>query len=119
MDLRAMDAFDKDSFDCVIDKGTLDTILCGEGSVTNAQKALSEIHRVLGPKGVYICISYGIPTHRLEYLKKSEFSWELLPEVTVYKPTISTAISLSNEDKDSPNYHYIYICKKVILKIGE
>ena len=86
---------------------------CGEGSVTNAHKALSEISRVLSTKGVYICVSYGIPEHRLQYLNKPEFGWDVLNPVNVYKPTISTSISLSNEDKDSPNYHYIYICKKV------
>mmetsp|Transcript_5263 Transcript_5263/g.4449 ORF Transcript_5263/g.4449 Transcript_5263/m.4449 type:complete len:225 (-) Transcript_5263:84-758(-) len=112
MDITQMGDFEKSSFDCVVDKGTLDSVLCGEGSVTRAHKALSEINRVLTSKGVYICISYGIPQHRSQYFQKSEFGWELLQPITVYKPTISTSISLSNEDKDSPNYHYIYICKK-------
>jgi len=35
MDVRAMD-FEAGSFDSVIDKGTLDSILCGESSTTNA-----------------------------------------------------------------------------------
>ena len=45
-------------------------IKCGEGSVTNAHKMLSETHRALTPKGVYIMISYGTPEHRLTYLQK-------------------------------------------------
>ena len=86
MDARAMD-FEDGSFECVIDKGTLDAVLvynlnirfislnfinikCGEGSVTNAHKMLSEIHRALTAKGVYIMISYGTPEHRLTYLQK-------------------------------------------------
>jgi len=111
MDARAMD-FEDGTFDCVIDKGTLDAILCGESSVANAQKVLSEVYRVLAPKGVYILVSYGTPDHRTHYLKKPDLHWEVLPEQTVFKPTISTSIAVSNEDKDSPNYHYIYICRK-------
>jgi len=34
MDVRAME-FENGSFDCVIDKGTLDSILCGESSTTS------------------------------------------------------------------------------------
>ncbi|CAD8114641.1 unnamed protein product [Paramecium sonneborni] len=30
----------------------------------------------------------------------------------VHKPTISTSIAITNEDKDAPNVHYIYICTK-------
>jgi len=111
MDARAMD-FKDGTFDCVIDKGTLDSILCGESSVANAKKTLSEIYRVLVPNGVYIMISYGAPDHRLHYLKKPDLHWKVLPEATVFKPTISTSIAASGQDKDSPNYHYIYICKK-------
>jgi len=110
MDARAMDFADGE-FDCCIDKGTLDAILCGEGSVTNAHKMLSEVHRTLTPKGVYIMISYGTPEHRLTYLQKPEFDWNVIYS-TVFKPTISTSISLSSEDKDSPNVHYVFICKK-------
>lgn len=111
MDVRSMD-FPDGSFDCVIDKGTLDAILCGEMSTTNAHKSLSEIYRVLSPKGTYICISYGQPTHRICYLEKPEFEWKIVTN-NVFKPTISTSITLSNDDKDSPNVHYIYICTKV------
>lgn len=31
---------------------------------------LSEIYRVLNNKGVYICITYGTPKKRIEYLEK-------------------------------------------------
>ena len=59
MDVRAMDF--TETFDAVIDKGTLDCILCGEGSTTNANKMISEIYRVLSANGVYILISAGSP----------------------------------------------------------
>ncbi len=72
------------TFDVAIDKGTLDAVLvkkinltiqCGEASATNAAKMISEVHRVLGPKGFYIIISYGLPEHRLAYFEKPEYDW--------------------------------------------
>eukprot|EP01017_Pseudomicrothorax_dubius_P000311 TRINITY_DN0_c1537_g1_i1.p1 TRINITY_DN0_c1537_g1~~TRINITY_DN0_c1537_g1_i1.p1 ORF type:complete len:223 (+),score=60.38 TRINITY_DN0_c1537_g1_i1:46-714(+) len=111
MDARNMD-FGDGSFDCVVDKGTLDAVLCGEMSTTNAHKMLSEVHRILTPKGVYICISYGQPDHRLPYLDKPDFEWKILTN-NVFKPTISTSITLNNDDKDNPNVHFVYICQKI------
>jgi hypothetical protein len=35
--------FPDEAFDVVVDKGTLDSILCGEGSTANVGKALSEV----------------------------------------------------------------------------
>ena len=60
MDVRAME-FAENSFDAVIDKGTFDSVICGEGSNTNASKMLTEVYRVLSPNGVYIMISFGNP----------------------------------------------------------
>ena len=59
MDCRQLQYGDG-SFDAVIDKGTFDSILCGDGSGPNAAQMLAEIHRVLAPNGVYICVSYGV-----------------------------------------------------------
>ena len=54
-------------FNVVVDKGTLDSILCGDNSEPNALKMLSEIHRILTPKGIYICVTYGDEEHRMKY----------------------------------------------------
>lgn len=53
-----------ETFDCVIDKGLLDSVLCGAYSKQNSKKMLKEISRVLKTKGFYICISYGDPDIR-------------------------------------------------------
>lgn len=78
MDVKKME-FPNESFNAVIDKGTLDTILvfflndilnkkqCGEKSAENAPVMLNEIYRVLTNTGTYICISYGAPQVRDEY----------------------------------------------------
>lgn len=72
MDCLAME-FESQTFDCVIDKGTLDTVLSGEYSGVNSSKMLKELNRVLKPKGVYICVTYGVPDNRTPILKKVSF----------------------------------------------
>lgn len=110
MDARNMD-FDANHFDAAVDKGTLDAILCGEGSTANANKMLSEVHRVLKHNGVYFVISYGQPPTRIPFLEKNEFDWDVTVQ-QVAKPTISTTAALATDDRDQPNVHFIYICKK-------
>ena len=60
--------FPEASFDAVVDKATLDSVLCGENSTANVNKMISEVHRVLGKNGVYLVVSYGQPEFRLTYL---------------------------------------------------
>ncbi|GKV06857.1 hypothetical protein SLEP1_g18679 [Rubroshorea leprosula] len=45
MDVRDMGTFEAGSFDAVIDKGTLDSILCGNNSRGNATRMLEEVGR--------------------------------------------------------------------------
>lgn len=51
--------FESGSFDVVIDKGTLDSVLCGEGSATNSSKMISEVYKVLNSTGTYFLVSHG------------------------------------------------------------
>ncbi|KAJ6357190.1 hypothetical protein OIU78_005127 [Salix suchowensis] len=74
MDVRDMSEFQSGSFDAVIDKGTLDSILCGNDSRNNAPKMLKEVWRVLKDNGVYILVTYGAPMYRLQLLRDS-CSW--------------------------------------------
>mmetsp|Transcript_58338 Transcript_58338/g.162584 ORF Transcript_58338/g.162584 Transcript_58338/m.162584 type:complete len:212 (+) Transcript_58338:89-724(+) len=108
MDGRAMELPDG-KFNVVVDKATLDSILCGEGSTHNAQKLLQEVSRVLQPNGVYIAVSHGQPSYRLTYLQRPEFEWNV-KIYTVQKPMMGMAASLSTEEKD--NVHYVYVCVK-------
>ena len=88
VDIKKM-PYNDHCFDAIIDKGTLDSILCGDSSGPSAEKALREIYRVLNPKGVYIVITYGLPNQRLEYFMCPEFRWtHTLHKVA--KTTIST-----------------------------
>lgn len=115
MDVRQMELQDG-TYNCVIDKGTLDSVLCGEASTLNVQKALSEIARVLDNKGVFICISHGQPSYRLTYMQRPEFGWEVRVH-TVEKPRMGmSGAAMIVEDKD--NVHYIYVCIKAAA-VGE
>ena len=77
MDVRGLQ-FEDGTFDCVVDKGTFDTILCGDGSDRNSENFLNEIYRVLKPsKSVYICVSYGFPEEREFFFRNSKWDWEL------------------------------------------
>lgn len=117
MDVKALENAEG-SFNIVVDKGTLDSILCGEQSTHNVHKALSEITRVLDPKGVYVSISHGQPSYRLSYLQRPELGWEVTVQ-TVLKPMMGMANAQSNQPEDKDNVHYIYVCKKGVTASAE
>ncbi|ONK63064.1 uncharacterized protein A4U43_C07F11040 [Asparagus officinalis] len=126
MDVRDMNGFESSSFDAVIDKGTLDSLMCGHDAQPNAKKMLEEIGRILKDKGVYILITYGDPSYRLRLLKDLRL-WtinmhvidrmEKTPELRSWELTAPLPI---NEDGSSvsallggnPEVHYIYVCTK-------
>lgn len=67
-DALNMPEFKDESYDIVIEKSTLDAILCGDKSFLNAAKMIKEVQRVLKTGGLYIIISYGTPENRLFHL---------------------------------------------------
>ena len=72
---------------------------------------ISEIYRVLSPSGVYVIISYGQPEYRLNYLEKPEYEWTVKVQ-QIPKPTIASSVSIASDDKETPNVHYIYVCRR-------
>lgn len=106
MDFITMDATKLDlpseSFDVVIDKGTLDAILCGTDSYENAAAMLKEISRVLKPAGSLLVITYGQPDTRMEHFEKRELSWS----------TSHTLISASGEDQEPGSTYHMYAMTK-------
>uniref|UniRef100_A0A7S2V7W5 Methyltransferase type 11 domain-containing protein n=1 Tax=Fibrocapsa japonica TaxID=94617 RepID=A0A7S2V7W5_9STRA len=101
--------FPDESFDAVIDKGTMDSILCGEGSTANCAKMCLEVSRVLKPNGVFFIVSYGVPENRLQYLENDDYSWQV-SEHTIPKPTVTAAAV--PDTKDANSVHYVYVCQK-------
>eukprot|EP00455_Lapot_gusevi_P049693 TRINITY_DN7095_c0_g1_i2.p1 TRINITY_DN7095_c0_g1~~TRINITY_DN7095_c0_g1_i2.p1 ORF type:complete len:208 (-),score=33.02 TRINITY_DN7095_c0_g1_i2:47-670(-) len=108
MDVTQMD-FPEKMFDVIIDKGTLDSLLCGDDAEERAEKMLRGVSSLLKPSGVYICISYGLPENRLSHFEEHpEYGWKVTSVATIPKPQILRAES--RDDQDS--VHYCYICTK-------
>ena len=56
-DCRSMPQYEDAAFVAVIDKGTLDAIMCGECAVADAAAMVSECHRYTPAKLVFWCFS--------------------------------------------------------------
>jgi len=102
MDVRDMQ-YDDNIFDLIIDKSTIDALLCGENSYINVAKMLKETQRVLKDEGYYMIISYGKPENRVNHLERAHLDFE----VSIY--TIKKDFE---EEKDLNKVHYVYLCKK-------
>ena len=106
MNVLDMKEFSTGTFNVVFDKGTLDSVLCGDDSVNDVTKMLSEVYRVLAPGGKYICVSFGDQTHRKKHFETQ--SWSNINVDKVQKP----ATNPNNEENDPKNFHYIYTMTK-------
>jgi len=76
MDVRDL-KFETGTFDLIIDKGTLDAILCGSDSAKNAGQMLTECSRTLKKGGLLFIITYGQPQSRLNYIDKPKYNWKV------------------------------------------
>ncbi|CDP16366.1 unnamed protein product [Coffea canephora] len=131
MDVRDMSFFPDDSFHSVIDKGTLDSLMCGNNAPISAAHMLGEVSRLLKPGGVYLLITYGDPTVRIPHLYRSVYSWKIelyiIPRPGFQKPADSASSAKSFLEPvpitekgqlpadyvlEDPDSHFIYICKK-------
>ncbi|KAF7723564.1 hypothetical protein EC973_001853 [Apophysomyces ossiformis] len=77
MDIRDL-RFEDESFDVVIDKGTMDALMCDRGDVWDPSEDLiadvkgevDEVQRVLKVGGVFLYITFGQPHFRKRHLNK-------------------------------------------------
>ena len=91
-----------ETFDLIIDKSTIDALLCGDHSFMIVAKMLKEISRVLKTGGYYVIISYGKPESRMIHLERDHLAFE----TQIY--TIKR-----QEEDEQEKIHYVYICKKL------
>ena len=95
-------AYKDETFDLIIDKSTIDALLCGDHSYMIVAKMLKEISRVLKTGGYYIIISYGQPENRMIHLERDHLAFD----IQIY--TIKR-----QEEDEQEKIHYVYICKKL------
>ncbi|KAE8038298.1 hypothetical protein FH972_010823 [Carpinus fangiana] len=132
MDVRDMSLFPDESFDSVIDKGTLDSLMCGTDAPISAAQMLGEVSRLLKPGGIYILITYGDPTARMPHLRRPLYNWKtmlyIIPRPGFEKPENCSSSTKSCLEPvpttesgllppgfvlEDPDSHFIYVCKKM------
>lgn len=77
--------FEQESFDLLIEKGTMDVLFVDSGdpwdpnptTVENVMKMLNGIHRVLKPEGIFVSIAFGQPHFRRRFFEAPEFTWSV------------------------------------------
>lgn len=106
MDVRDIQYPDK-YFDLVIDKSTIDALLCGDKSFTNVAIMLKEVQRVLKDQGVYMIVSYGSPEYRIFHLDRDYLNFD----ISIY--TIKKEYYMYDEDRKHDKIHYVYLCRKL------
>ncbi|CAE7356991.1 EEF1AKNMT [Symbiodinium natans] len=100
MDARALE-FPDECFDVVLDKATLDTILCAGDGGGQAQAYLSEAYRVLKPRGLFLLVSHSGPSLRLHHLAQGH----LLDRVVIILLLADAALELTDELEQAIEEH--------------
>ena len=86
--------------DLIIDKATMDTLLCSENPYLTVARYLKEVQRVLRLGGKYLLISTGTPEKRLLHLQRSHLSFQI------------EIVEIKRMTDDFEVTHYCYICTK-------
>ncbi|XP_044488258.1 EEF1A lysine methyltransferase 4-like [Mangifera indica] len=132
MDVRDMSFFPDNSFDSVIDKGTLDSLMCGLDAPISAAQMLGEVSRLLKPGGIYMLITYGDPKVRMIHLNRLVYNWKILLYIIPRPgfertedgnssmksylepiPTTENGHLPADFVMEDPDSHFIYVCKKM------
>ncbi|XP_062181091.1 uncharacterized protein LOC133885396 [Phragmites australis] len=131
MDVRDMSFFGDESFDCVLDKGTLDAMMCADDAPHGASKMLAEVARLIRPRGIYLLITYGAPKERVPLLNQTGCSWNIalyIMPTPGYQSKMSKGdpqptmeeVTLTEDGQLPPDYvlkdlesHFIYVCHKL------
>uniref|UniRef100_A0A7S3PZ44 Methyltransferase domain-containing protein n=2 Tax=Chaetoceros debilis TaxID=122233 RepID=A0A7S3PZ44_9STRA len=103
--------FPDESFDLIINKGTLDAILCSNGAITRCNKMMAECSRVLKGHGSMVVVSHGTPENRKVCFENSAH-WQQQKGGVEYCTVPKPKIGNGEFQNDGPMYHYIYIARK-------
>ena len=100
---------DEESFQIVLDKGLLDSLVCCENGQQKVQQALVNVYKILQQGGSYVCVSRGAPDVRLGYLQQAQFKWTV-KTVKIHKVTAQHKEVFERVDSDP--FYYVYVCEK-------
>ena len=108
-DARAL-RYDAGSFDLVLDKGTIDAMMCSDDAgFSNALQICAEAARVLKGGGVFVMVSHQNPTG----VEGSGFLHDsLLPALLEQPAAWSWDISVHFEEAPSKSGPFVYIVRK-------
>jgi ubiquinone/menaquinone biosynthesis C-methylase UbiE len=67
--------FADESFELVIDKGTIDAIMCGDDADELVPRTMAEVFRVLSNHGKFVVISFGSPSERFPTMRGARRNW--------------------------------------------
>jgi SAM-dependent methyltransferase len=98
MDCTKMDLPDE-SFDFVLNKGTLDTLFCRLDGFAKVEETLREVCRLLKKGGFLVALSYGTPASRVRTFGSYELPWRLHEPIPII-------------GRDGLGYHHIYAFEK-------
>lgn len=97
----------RECFNLIIDKGLLDSLLCGDDGGSRGKQMLWEMLRLLTTDGCYICVSHADPKQRIPVLenikiddksKRAAYKWD------IKSTTVETAAKT--------DVFYVYTCTK-------
>lgn len=98
--------FEEEVFDIILDKSTLDAILCGDFSFYNAAKMMSEMQRIMRTDGFYISISYGKPETRVYHFTRKHLDFDISCFV------LNSKYFQSSDLTNHVSEHFCYVCQK-------
>ena len=116
MDVLRLD-FPDASFDAVIDKGLIDSLLCGSNSFHNVYVMNKQVSRVLKKGGRYISITYGQPDTRMDHYQRKRLRFEC-EHRTIDKPIFGGGgggggFNINNINNTTPSSAYhVYVMVK-------
>ena len=121
MDVSEKLSFPDASFDVCVDKGCLDSILCGDSSTVKVADSIYHVLRVLKPTGVFLLISHWPPEKWLGYLEVEVYNWNI-SVFAIPRPIVGVSLDSSSSARDTATQstygdpiavHYLYVCRKL------
>ena len=88
----------------MIDKGTVDSLLCGGNSFHNVYAMNKSVSRVMKRGARYVVVTYGQPDTRIDHYRRKKLHFEV-EHRTIDKPVFSSDASPTS------NYH-VYVMTK-------